>query len=296
MSLFKNKRGGMQTTTKTGASTSTRTKVLVTLGVVGLVVVAAFGIAFGPGFLPTKFPTPITTIIRAPIPTSSGTISSGSAARTTGFALRLSDWPIDVPAGTDIAQDPIGAVMQSFWLDPAGTICNGTPGVSGQPGTHVLTPTRFRTTATAVTRGTMTSLTADELPAAQIDTLPLDSYGATGSQILLAQAAIWRTRATGALFVDATSRLSQFIDATFGDSVLTPATLRPKALLSSASPCLTRDRDHLPVPSTDLSAPTTQHPTLCRTRQAVTAAALQSACNAGRLQGSLSEGFLRIMP
>lgn len=211
--------------------------------------------------------------------------------REQGIKVNLSNFWQNAPPDQDIGVDPISGVLYLYWLDGDGNICEGNPGVTGQPYPMSFYPSPSIMAEVREKERSREAITLGDLRRLQEDTY-LIHYG-TGSHILQYTAYIRRARANGEVFEDYRAQRGSFpIDISLSDDYISPSFVRPAYAFGDRH--LGYFEIDLPIPSISLEPTEGQHPTKCRVRQNITASDLIRASSEGRLEGSLFDGYLRI--
>jgi len=160
--------------------------------------------------------------------------------------------------------DPIGGQLFLYWIDEAGNVCHGQPGVSGQPGPTVFPA--YHEDAILLARENSV-ITTDQMRSFQ--TIPYDidgyitRYHASTLHFVQYGNGIWRSRDDGSTFVDASTII---FSVPLVISVETTNAIYPYHP-GDRSDCSLHDR--LPAPSPvvpPLGTPTEpgQDPEMCR--------------------------------
>lgn len=262
----------MPNTTLVKTKISARTKVLIGIGVLFLLGLGAYGLGFTPAF------------IRIRVAAVRGIIS-----------ISLLDFFQNPPQGQTFDFDPLTGPVRLYWLDDDGNICSGDPGESGQPGSVEFSPSNW---ADAMGRRDE-SISAEELASYQRFNISINDFTGTGTHFLQFVTNLFRSRDNGNVFQSPSGLiLSLPQDISLQNRTANPASFRPQYIFSERHPCFAQDNENLMLPSASLTleGQPAQHSSKCQRRQNVTATALVQACAEGRLEGSFSEGFLRIRP
>ena len=175
----------------------------------------------------------------------------------------------DATAPIDI--DPIGGFMLLYWVDSAGVVCHGAPGLSGQPG-----PAAITVAQTAALQDALDGAFITPARLADYQTIPytVGDYrktGAGGDHFFQFDNLVWRLRSNGQGFRDTGDHhysVPQVIDVDKAPTTLTPMYAWHRSDCDVSQ--------FLMIPG-DVLQESGQHPTQCRTKAAPSTGALTEA-------------------
>lgn len=175
----------------------------------------------------------------------------------------------DATAQIDI--DPIGGFLLLYWVDSAGVVCHGAPGLTGQPG-----PAAITVAQTAALQDALDGAVITTTRLADYQTIPytVGDYrktGAGGDHFFQFDNLVWRLRTNGQGFRDTADHhysVPQVIDVDTAPTMLTPLYAWRRA------DC---DVSQFLMTPADVLQASGQHPTHCRAKAAPASGALTEA-------------------
>jgi len=211
--------------------------------------------------------------------------------REEGLIIDVTQWYKTLPQ-EDITIDPVAGIVSLYWMDTSGVICNGYPGISGQPGIkEIIFPQSEEVYDTYIRKE---PISLEDLAGLQKTAYYFDAYDGAGSHIIHFEPVFWRMKEDGRLIKGIAGK-SMPISLHLDEEIVNPSTIKPYIVIKKNSACaytmLSSGLAAMPAPALQ-----GQHPTQCKKKSKITAHDLFSACLDDRIEGDFSLGYFKIKP